>query len=185
MASLIKPVFSRELLARPLTYSVRRPIAPSFKNPLAAKASMWTWMALWLLVIYLGACAGMLYGWAKPEIEHNTDIRLGADSVTYYDIAKAVEAGDNIALLTVGQNFIGPVTLAILLNDPVYVALFNLSLFLIILWVGSTLKNVQFSTFAILLMLNAEDDGSHNHSKQRNTGNVWLSHGGQMDRARK
>lgn len=109
------------------------------------------------IVLYLMFCAYIVSIWAAPEALGTGSVRLGPDSATYYTLGEGLQSSSNkLPLLSLSSNLIGPIALVTLIYNPLWIAVFDATLFLIALWVVSTLKNVRFGVFLVLTLLNAE-----------------------------
>jgi len=95
----------------------------------------------------------------RPSLVGSNSLRVGADSATYLDIAgfvgsRKTSALQGVALVTAEGNFLGPVLVAILAGTLWGIALINVSLFVVGMWVASTLPGVRLGPFFLLLLLN-------------------------------
>lgn len=124
---------------------------PSFRHPVTAKFPLAQWI-YWggLFTATVSAALFMIFMAAHP------DIRIGADSATYWTVANAIRKGSsNAVLLSFGMNLFGPVALALALKSTILIALLNYGLYLLSIRTARTL-GFDFRLFALLLVLNPE-----------------------------
>ena len=110
-----------------------------------------------LIFIYLVLCLLTLIYIERPYVLGTGGLRLGADSVSYFEIAKLAHVSiESVTLLSFAGNLLGPVAIAYVLVDPFNVFLFNVALFLISVGVASQIRGVRWLPFVLLLMGDAE-----------------------------
>jgi hypothetical protein len=115
------------------------------------------WGALVAIFVYLMLCTWTLIFVEQPYVLGTGGLRLGADSTTYFDVAKLAHTSlEGVALVSFSGNLLGPVAIAYLLESPLNVFLFNTLLFLMSIAIAARIPGVRWVTFAILLMANAE-----------------------------
>lgn len=151
--------------------SVRLPRAPSFFFPdkvpkvripfvslLVQPRPLRKWLLIWMLCFYLAFCMGCFFEWEQPRLNHDTYIRFGADSPTYWDAvqyrSEHADSGANLVSFT--GNLLGPVALGMLLKSGFAVALFNILLFFIAVEIACSIPGVDRYILVFLLAINAE-----------------------------
>ena len=117
------------------------------------------WLLLYAIVFYLLICLALFFQFVQPSLIGSNSLRIGADSATYLDIAGFVgnsksSALQGVELVTAEGNLLGPVLVAILARSLLGIALVNISLFVIGMYVASTLPGVRLGPFFVLLLLN-------------------------------
>lgn len=163
VSPLTKPRFSKYLLASPVsrlfdkrtihTPTYHFPKIPAIAFPLTKKRSLGEWMFWFALFGYIMMCVGVYFYYVAPWITGETNIRIGADSDRYWEFARYF--GD-VPVLSVTQNRLGPITLAMILKSGFLVMCFNVVLLLIALKIADTIPNVNRTVFGLLLLANAE-----------------------------
>ena len=87
----------------------------------------------------------------KPSFLGGNNLRIGADSAIYLTVAGVIpDYSINTAelqLVSIGGNFLGPVAIARLVPSLFGIALLNLTLFLICLWIANSLPGVKLGPF--------------------------------------
>jgi hypothetical protein len=91
-----------------------------------------------------------------PWIAGDINIRIGADSDRYWDSVKDLRSGGSGPLITATTNFLGPVSVGLVLRNGVGVMVFNILLFLLTMKVASSIPDVDVGIFGFLLLLNFE-----------------------------
>jgi hypothetical protein len=134
----------------------RIPKIPTFRNPLTAKFKWTTWISWAAFILFTGICAWMLWGWVLPIEKGDSQLRLGADSSTYFALADDTQTGKSDSTGTLGGNSLGMIAIALLLKRASAIALFNFALFVISFWCVKTIRGADPYIFGLLLMLNAE-----------------------------
>jgi len=135
-----------------------RPRVPKFLLRLPS-ARLERWLLIYAIAFYILLCIGLFVQFVRPSLVGSNSLRVGADSATYLDIAgfvgsRKTSALQGVALVTAEGNFLGPVLVAILAGTLWGIALINVSLFVVGMWVASTLPGVRLGPFFLLLLLN-------------------------------
>ncbi|MGC1869510.1 MAG: hypothetical protein WA700_01010 [Acidobacteriaceae bacterium] len=135
-----------------------RPRVPKFLLQLPS-ARLERWLLIYAITFYLLLCIALFFQFVQPSLTGSNDLRIGADSATYLDFAGFVgnsktTALQGVELVTAEGNLLGPVLVAILARTLFGIALINISLFVIGLYVASTLPGVRLGPFFVLLLLN-------------------------------
>lgn len=131
-------------------------------NPVALRislpgATIWRWILLWVMVGYLALYLWFLWIYVEPSFLGLNGLRIGADSQEYLVLAGVLrDNGMNqvFSLVSFGGNFFGPIILAKAIPSIAGIALFNLALFGIGLWVADTLPGVRLGWFFLAMVLN-------------------------------
>ncbi|HEV2276051.1 MAG TPA: hypothetical protein VGR96_17905 [Acidobacteriaceae bacterium] len=109
---------------------------------------------------FLAACWVLFFLVVQPTVDGKADIRLGADSATYFQYADLIRGhltdSNQTALISFGGNLLGPVAIALLLKTAFWVAVFNCFLFVIAISCASQIRGVNRWLFFALLAINAE-----------------------------
>jgi hypothetical protein len=151
--------------------SVQLPRAPSFflsdKVPkvripflslLVQPRPLGKWLLIWMLCFYLAFCMWCFFEWEQPRLNHDTYIRFGADSPTYWDAvqyrSEHADSGSNLVSFT--GNLLGPVAIGMLLKNGFAVAIFNILLFFIAIEIACSIPGVDRYLLVFLLAINAE-----------------------------
>lgn len=134
-----------------------RPSLPTGASFLNWHAPLESWLRLMLLIGFLGLCFCVFLTIELPIRLYQSDLRLGADSHTYFAFAEALRrtGAHHVEFLGLGANFIGPILMALLLKSPFGVMLGNMALFLFAIAMCSPIHNLSRTTLALLLALNA------------------------------
>ena len=122
-------------------------------------ASLERWLLIYAITFYILLCIALFFQFVQPSLIGSNNLRIGADSATYLGIAGFVGNSktstlQGVALVTAEGNLLGPVLVAILARTLWGIALINISLFVIGLYVASTLPGVRLGPFFVLLLLN-------------------------------
>jgi hypothetical protein len=117
------------------------------------------WLLIYAIAFYLLLCIALFFQFVQPSLIGNNNLRIGADSATYLDVAGFVGNSktstlQGVELVTAEGNLLGPVLVAILARTLWGIALINISLFVIGLYVASTLPGIRLGPFFFLLLLN-------------------------------
>ncbi len=116
-----------------------------------------SWMRFLLVVVFLLVCLLVFFGVERPIENGDLTLRLGADTQTYYDFAKLVRenpGNSGITFLSFNNNLIGPVALALALQSPLLIVVFNIAAFLLAIeFLRPT--GVSRTWLALLLAINA------------------------------
>ncbi len=119
--------------------------------------SLFHWVAICFFLLYALICIATFVLIVQPNLDHSSNLRLGADSITYFEFANLVQSGNaGSTLISLSGNLLGPVLIAILLKAGWLVAIFNFFLFCIAIYAAGCIQGLNRWSFALLLMLNAE-----------------------------
>jgi hypothetical protein len=152
--------------------SVRIPSVPTFevelKNPrvhipflslLTEPRSLNKWLFMWAFGLYLLFCWWCYFHWEQPRLNHDSYVRFGADSPTYWEAIEHREthADDKSnTLISFTGNLLGPVLIGIAFRTGVGVALFNIFLFFVAVEIACTIPGVDRYRLLFLLAICAE-----------------------------
>lgn len=130
---------------------------PTCATWLEWQAPLESWMRLMPLIGFLGLCVLVFYSIELPIRMNESDLRLGADSHTYFLFADVVRRSgiDNIEFLGLGANFIGPIAMALVLKTAFWVMVGNMVLFVLAIGLCAPIKDLSRTTLGLLLALNA------------------------------
>ena len=130
---------------------------PTGASCLRWHAPLESWLRLMPLVAFLGLCLFVFFSIEQPILLNQSDLRLGADSKTYFLFADMLRMNGphHVEFLGLGANFIGPILMALLLKSPFWVMMGNIALFLFAIGLCAPIDNLSRTTLALLLALNA------------------------------
>jgi hypothetical protein len=115
------------------------------------------WAVLVAILVYLALCTWALLSIEQPYVLGTGGLRLGADSTLYFEAATLAHISpESVAFISFSGNLLGPVAIAYLLGSPFNVFVLNILLFLASIAIAARITDVRWTTFAILLMVNAE-----------------------------
>ena len=151
--------------------SVQLPRAPSFSisnhvpkvripflSLLVQPRTLGKWLCIWTLCFYLAFCMGCFFEWEQPRLDHETYVRFGADSPTYWEAvayrSEHADSRDNLVSFT--GNLLGPVAIGMVFKSGFAVALFNILLFFLSVEIACTIPGVDRYILVFLLAINAE-----------------------------
>jgi hypothetical protein len=122
------------------------------------KATIWRWLLLWSIAIYIVLCLGLFFAYVRPSFLGGNNLRIGADSTIYLEVAGVIPNYSmntaQLQLVSIGGNFLGPVLIARLIPSLFGIALFNLTIFVICLWIANSLPGVKLGQFFWAIVLN-------------------------------
>jgi hypothetical protein len=144
-----------------------RPIRVEYWNPkvrvpflslLVEPRPLWKWAFMGGFVLYLLFCLLCFFHWELPRLNHETYIRFGADSPTYWEAIEYREkhAEHGNVLISFTGNLLGPVLIGSILRTGLNVALFNMGLFFLAVEIACTIPGVDRYRLMFLLALSAE-----------------------------
>jgi hypothetical protein len=151
--------------------SVRLPRVPSIhitpKNPkvripflslLVEPRALWKWLFIWSFCFYLAFCMFCFFHWELPRLNHETYIRFGADSPTYWEDVnyRDEHANKGRTLVSFTGNLLGPVLVGVFLKSGLAVAFFNIFLFFMAVEIACTIPGVDRYRLLFLLAIAAE-----------------------------
>lgn len=110
-----------------------------------------------VLIGFLGLCVITFFTIEQPIEADQSNLRLGADSHTYFAFAEALQrkGTHNVEFIGLGANFIGPVALAVVLKTPLWVMVANIAMFLFAIEICAPVKGMSRTSLGLLLALNA------------------------------
>lgn len=111
------------------------------------------WVTLFL---YTAICICIYLLYVAPWMSGETATRIGADSDRYWDAVKDVHSSVGTPLVSATGNFLGPVSIGLLLHNGLAVLGFNVFLFLVSIKIAGSIPDVRLGRFGFLLLLNAE-----------------------------
>jgi hypothetical protein len=120
--------------------------------------ALWKWLFMWTFCLYLLFCMFCFFRYEQPRLNHETYIRFGADSPTYWEaINYRTEHADRPStLISFTGNLLGPVLIGTALRTGLNVTLFNLLLFFVSVEVACTIPGMDRYRLLFLLAMSAE-----------------------------
>ncbi len=102
------------------------------------------WLLIWLFCLYLCFCWWCYFHWEEPRLNHDTYVRFGADSPTYWDAVQyRSEHANRDNLVSFSGNLLGPVLIGTVFRNGIGVALFNIFLFFVAVEVACSIPGVD------------------------------------------
>ncbi len=102
------------------------------------------WLLIWLFCLYLTFCWWCYFHWEQPRLTHDSYVRFGADSPTYWDAVKyRSEHANTDNLVSFSGNLLGPVLVGTVLGNGIAVGIFNTFLFFIAVEIAVTIPGVD------------------------------------------
>jgi hypothetical protein len=102
------------------------------------------WFLIWLFCLYLTFCWWCYFYWEQPRLNHDSYVRFGADSPTYWDAVQYRSEHANVDnLVSFSGNLLGPVLIGTLLRNGIAVGLFNTFLFFMAVEVAVSIPGVD------------------------------------------
>ncbi len=116
------------------------------------------WLFIWGFCLYLVFCFGCFFVFEQPRLNHDTYIRFGADSPTYWDGVeyRRQHTQTGSVLVSFTGNLLGPVLIGTLFRTGFAVACFNIVLFFFAVEVACTIPGVDRYRLLFLLAICAE-----------------------------
>jgi hypothetical protein len=115
------------------------------------------WLLIWLFCLYLTFCWWCYFYWEQPRLNHDTYVRFGADSPTYWDAVQyRTEHANTDNLVSFSGNLLGPVLIGTVFRNGIGVGLFNIFLFFIAIEVAASIPGVDRYRLVFLLALCSE-----------------------------
>ena len=116
------------------------------------------WFFIWGFCLYLAFCFGCFFALEQPRLNHDTFIRFGADSPTYWDGVeyRTQHTQTGSVLISFTGNLLGPVLIGMLMRTGFGVACFNVVLFFLAVEVACTIPGVNRYRLLFLLAICAE-----------------------------
>jgi hypothetical protein len=116
------------------------------------------WFFIWGFCLYLVFCFGCFFALEQPRLNHDTFIRFGADSPTYWDGVeyRSQHSESGTVLVSFTGNLLGPVLIGTLFRTGFAVACFNIVLFFFAVEVACTIPGVDRYRLLFLLAICAE-----------------------------
>ena len=151
------PGDDRDLKLHLPTYALTRRALPAGANWLNWSAPTASWLRLMVLTGFLGLCVLTFFAIEQPIETYHSNLRLGADSHTYFAFAQTLQQNGtrNVEFIGLGANFIGPVVLALLLKTPFWVMVANIAMFLFAIEICAPVNGLSRTSLGLLLALNA------------------------------
>jgi hypothetical protein len=118
---------------------------------------MASWLRLLPLIGFLGLCVVTFFTIEQPIETFHSNLRLGADSHTYFAFAEMLQQNGthHVEFIGLGANFIGPVAMALVLKTPLWVMVANIAIFLFAIEMCAPVKGLSRTSLGLLLALNA------------------------------
>lgn len=128
---------------------VRIPFLSLFVEP----RSLNKWLFMWGFCFYLVFCWACYFQWEQPRLDHDSWVRFGADSPTYWDAIEHREqhADNGNPLVSFTGNLLGPVLIGTAFRTGIGVGFFNIFLFFVAVEIGCTIPGVD--RYRLLFML--------------------------------
>jgi hypothetical protein len=115
------------------------------------------WLLIWLFCLYLTFCWWCYFYWEQPRLNHDSYVRFGADSPTYWDAVQyRTEHANTDNLVSFSGNLLGPVLVGAVFRNGIGVGLFNIFLFFIAIEVAASIPGVDRYRLVFLLALCSE-----------------------------
>ncbi len=116
------------------------------------------WFFMWGFCLYLAFCFACFFLLEQPRLNHDTFIRFGADSPTYWDAVehRSQHTQSDAGLVSFTGNMLGPVLIGLLLQSGIAVAFFNVLLFFLAVEVGCSIPGVDRYRLLFLLAICSE-----------------------------
>lgn len=129
---------------------VRIPFLSLFVEP----RSLNKWLFMWAFLLYLLFCWWCYYTWERPRLSHESYVRFGADSPTYWNAVEYREQhadrGSSVLVSFTG-NLLGPYLIGMAFRNGLGVALFNIALFFLSVEIACTIPGVDRYRLLFLL----------------------------------
>ena len=109
------------------------------------------------MLVFLLGCVAFFFTYVGPSLAGETNIRFDADGATYLEIAgmgSATAAPFDSPLISTSSNFLGPVLIALIFRSSWGIALFNMSVFGLSLYLASRLPSLRLGSLFFLLVAN-------------------------------
>jgi len=115
------------------------------------------WIRVGALLGIFAFCVGLFIAVEQPIFNGVSDLRLGADTQTYYAVADAMGSGGKAQaeFLTVTGNLFGPIAMALLFKNAFWIMSCNFALFFLAVLACTPIKGLNKSFLMFLLALNA------------------------------
>lgn len=151
--------------------SVQTPRVPSFRisnqpprvripflSLLIQPRSLNKWLFMWAFCLYLLFCWACYFKWEQPRLNHDSYVRFGADSPTYWETVnyRKQHVNTDSTLVSFTGNLLGPVLIGIIFRNGIAVAFFNIFLFFVAVEVACTIPGVDRYRFLFLLAVCSE-----------------------------
>ncbi len=116
------------------------------------------WFFIWGFCLYLAFCFFCFFYFEQPRLNHDTFIRFGADSPTYWDAVeyRTQHTQTQGVLISFTGNLLGPVLIGMLFRTGLGVAFFNVLLFFLAVEVACTIPGVNRYRLLFLLAICSE-----------------------------
>lgn len=130
----------------------------SHGQPIGHASSHNKWIFLCLLLLYIIFCFIIFFVYVKPSLDGQDNLKVGADSTTYFEAAESIDSGNVISssptLISFQGQYLGPVLVALICGTTLNIALFNTLLFIIGLWYASRLPGLRIGILLFLIAIN-------------------------------
>jgi hypothetical protein len=136
--------------------------APKVRMPLLSllleARSLKKWIFIWTFCLYLVVCWACFFAFEQPRLNHDSAVRFGADSPTYWEVVDYRNEHVDTApsLIGFGTNLFGPVALGTVLGSGIAVGIFNTVLFFIAVEIACSIPGVDRYRLLFLLMICSE-----------------------------
>jgi hypothetical protein len=113
---------------------------------------------MWSFCLYLVFCLFCFFHWELPRLNHETYVRFGADSPTYWEAVnyRKEHADTNITLISFTGNLLGPVLIGVILKTGLAVAVFNIFLFFVAVEIACSIPGMDRYRLLFLLAICSE-----------------------------
>jgi hypothetical protein len=145
-------------LPRPPSFHITTE-APKVRIPflslLVEPRSLNKWLFMWTFCLYLAFCWACFFEFEQPRYNHESNVRFGADSPTYWEAVefRSQHADTESPLVGFGTNLYGPVTIATVLQSGIAVGLFDIFLFFVAVEIACSIPGVDRYRLLFLLMI--------------------------------
>ena len=110
---------------------------------------------MWTFCLYLAFCWFCFFAFEQPRYNHESNVRFGADSPTYWEAVqyRSEHAETESPLVGFGTNLYGPVTIGTVLRSGIAVGLFDIFLFFVAVEIACSIPGVDRYRLLFLLMI--------------------------------
>jgi hypothetical protein len=129
-----------------------------FLSLLVEPRSLNKWLFMWAFCLYLVFCWACYFKWEAPRLNHDSYVRFGADSPTYWEAVNYRKEHTNTrnVLVSFTGNLLGPVLIGTALRTGIGVGFFNIFLFFVAVEIGCTIPGVNRYRLLFLLAMCSE-----------------------------
>jgi hypothetical protein len=116
------------------------------------------WAFIWGFCLYLAFCFFFFFYFEQPRLNHDTFIRFGADSPTYWDAVdyRSQHTQTQGVLVSFTGNLLGPVLIGMLFRTGLGVAFFDIFLFFFAVEIACSIPGVDRYRLLFLLAICSE-----------------------------